>query len=128
MNVLFLCSRNRLRSPTAEEIFAGRPGIEVASAGIAPDAVERVSSEHVEWADIIFVMGRTHKTRLARLFGQDLKGKKIVCLDIPDNYGFMQPELVAILEKKVARLLDVWSRTIKRKRACFRRPAFASRR
>ena len=35
-NLLFLCSRNRLRSPTAEQVFAAWPGVETASAGLAP--------------------------------------------------------------------------------------------
>ncbi|WP_200935043.1 hypothetical protein [Brevundimonas sp. Leaf363] len=37
-NLLFLCSRNRLRSPTAEQVVAAWPGVETASAGLAPDA------------------------------------------------------------------------------------------
>jgi predicted protein tyrosine phosphatase len=106
MRVLFLCSRNRLRSPTAEEVFAGKPGVEVASAGLAPDAAEVVTGEHIEWADVIFVMERSHKAKLTKSFGDALKNKRVVCLDIPDRYAFMQPELVEILEKKVGRLLN----------------------
>jgi predicted protein tyrosine phosphatase len=105
MRALFICSRNRLRSPTAEAIFSGRPGVEVASAGVAPDAQEPVSDDHISWADVIFVMERTHKLKLSKRFGTSLRGKKILCLDIPDNYDFMQPELVAILERKVGKLL-----------------------
>ena len=36
--VLFLCSRNRLRSPTAEQVFGTWPNLEVDSAGLADDA------------------------------------------------------------------------------------------
>ncbi|KMY86442.1 cellular communication/signal transduction [Candidatus Paraburkholderia calva] len=75
--MLFLCSRNRLRSPTAEEVFAGRPGIEVASAGLAPDVAEVVTVEHIEWAEMIFVMERAHKTKLTRPFGASLKDKRV---------------------------------------------------
>ena len=60
-NLLFLCARNRLRSPTAEQVFASRPGVETASAGLAPDADEQVSAELIEWADLIFVMERAHR-------------------------------------------------------------------
>ncbi|MGU7769175.1 low molecular weight protein tyrosine phosphatase family protein [Burkholderia sp. MR1-5-21] len=102
---LFICSRNRLRSPTAETIFAQWPGIETDSAGLAPDAETRVSGEQIAWAEIIFVMERTHKARLSKQFGADLKGKRIVCLDIPDQYAYMQPELVALLERKAGRFL-----------------------
>ncbi|WP_321952303.1 low molecular weight protein tyrosine phosphatase family protein [Paraburkholderia bannensis] len=105
MRVLFICSRNRLRSPTAESVFASWPGIETASAGTAPDAQEQVSGEHISWAEVILVMERTHKARLSKQFGGALKGKKIVCLDIPDKYAFMQPELVALLELRAGRLL-----------------------
>jgi predicted protein tyrosine phosphatase len=106
MRVLFICSRNRLRSPTAEEVFSAWPGVETDSAGIAPDAEVPVSAEQIGWADIVFVMERVHKARLTQRYGASLKGKKIVCLDIPDLYAYMQPELVAILERKVQRHLD----------------------
>ena len=100
-NLLFLCARNRLRSPTAERVFAGRPGVETASAGLAPDAEEPVTPDHLAWADLIFVMERAHRAKLQRRFRAHLKGKRVICLDIPDDYAFMQPELVALLEKKV---------------------------
>jgi predicted protein tyrosine phosphatase len=98
---LFVCSRNRLRSPTAEQVFAGRPSVETDSAGLALDAETVLSSDQVDWADVIFVMEKAHRSKLAQRFKAYLNGKKIVCLDIPDNYEFMQPELVALLEKKV---------------------------
>ena len=99
--VLFVCSRNRLRSPTAEEIFSETIGWEVASAGLSPDAEEPLTGEVVQWADLIFVMEKTHRARLARRFAGDLKNKRVICLDIPDNYEYMQPELVALLEAKI---------------------------
>ncbi|QDH72972.1 low molecular weight protein tyrosine phosphatase family protein [Brevundimonas sp. M20] len=100
-NLLFLCSRNRLRSPTAEQVFARHPGVETASAGLAPDAEEECSVELVERADIIFVMEKAHRSKLQRRFGKHLKRARVIRLDIPDDYAFMQPELVALLEKKV---------------------------
>ncbi|KVW31895.1 low molecular weight protein tyrosine phosphatase family protein [Burkholderia ubonensis] len=102
---LFVCSRNRLRSPTAEEWFVGWPGIETDSAGVAPDADSVVSREQIAWADIIFVMERAHKAKLSKQFGADLRNKKIVCLDIPDKYAFMQPELIALLERRAGKFL-----------------------
>lgn len=100
-NLLFLCSRNRLRSPTAEQVFASWPGVETASAGLASDAEEGVDADHIDWADVIFVMERAHQARLSRRYRERLKSKRVVCLDIPDDYGFMQPERVALLEKRV---------------------------
>ena len=103
--VLFICSQNLLRSPTAEEIFSKRAGLEVASAGTDPDATTPVSSELLEWADLIFVMEKAHRTKLSRKFRPYLKNKRIICLDIPDEYGFMDPALVRLLEAKVGRFL-----------------------
>jgi predicted protein tyrosine phosphatase len=98
--VLFICSRNRLRSPTAAEVFAG-PDIETDSAGLAPDAECVLSAEQVEWADLIFVMERQHQVKLKQRFAALLQGKRIVCLDVPDRYQFMQPELVTLLQRKI---------------------------
>jgi predicted protein tyrosine phosphatase len=102
VNVLFVCSRNRLRSPTAEQVFAGYPGIETDSAGLAPDADVPLSSDQVHWADLIAVMEKRHRGALNRRFARVLAGTRVVCLDIPDDYQFMQPELVALLERRMA--------------------------
>lgn len=104
-NVLFVCSANRLRSPTAEHIFSSWPGIETDSAGISNDADVPLSSEQVEWADIIFVMEKTHRNKLNRRFRSSLKNKRVICLDIPDDYEFMDPVLVQILESRAGRFL-----------------------
>ncbi len=103
--VLFLCSRNRLRSPTAERVFAGRPDLDVASAGLSLDADNPCTPELVEWADIVFVMEKSHRTKLATRFRRHLKDKKVICLDIPDDYAFMAPELVHLLDTRVGRHL-----------------------
>lgn len=105
MNLLFVCSANRLRSPTAEQVFADWPGIEPDSAGLLNTADIVLSAEQVEWADIIFVMEKRHRTKLSQKFGRHLKGTRVICLDIPDIYTFMQPELVALLERKVSPFL-----------------------
>lgn len=104
-NFLFVCSQNKLRSPTAEQIFADVIGIEVSSAGTNHDAENPLTHELVEWADTIFVMERTHRNKVQRHFRRSLNGKRIVCLDIPDDYDFMQPELVALLRARMARHL-----------------------
>ena len=105
MNVLFVCSRNKLRSPTAEAVFASWPGIETDSAGLSSDAEVELSPDQVEWADIIFVMERRHEAKLAQRFGRRVGNKRVVCLDIPDKYGFMDQELITRLEKTVAPVL-----------------------
>jgi len=104
-NVLFVCSQNRLRSPTAEQIFSSRKDIEVASAGTNHDADNPLTHELVSWADIIFVMEKAHRTKLQRKFKAALKRARVICLDIPDDYEFMDPALVRILEARVSRYL-----------------------
>ena len=104
--ILFLCSRNKLRSPTAEEIFRDHPGIEVDSAGLAPDAEVALSSEQVAWADVIIVMENIHKQRLNRKFRKSLAGKRVVVLGIPDKYLYMDAELIALLKLKSRRYLS----------------------
>ena len=104
-NVLFVCSANRLRSPTAEQIFSTWPGIETDSAGISNGASRAVVVRAGRVADIIFVMEKTHRTKLNRKFRPSLKGKRVICLDIPDDYEFMDPVLVRMLETRVGRFL-----------------------
>lgn len=104
--VLFICSQNRLRSPTAEQIFSTYPGIECSSGGLNHDAENPVTAELVEWADLIFVMEKAHRNKLAAKFKRSLLNKRVVCLDIPDDYEFMDPILVRLLQAKVARFLQ----------------------
>ena len=105
--ILFVCSQNRLRSPTAEQLFAQRPDLEVASAGTNNDADNPLTSELVEWADIIFVMEKAHRNKVQRRFRSALSAKRIICLDIPDDYEFMEPALVRLLKTKLSRHLPV---------------------
>jgi predicted protein tyrosine phosphatase len=103
--VLFVCSQNRLRSPTAEQVFASHPAIEVSSAGTNHDAENPLSAELIEWADLIFVIERMHRNKLQKRFRAALNGKRIVVLDIPDDYAFMDPGLVSLLNARMARYL-----------------------
>ena len=104
-NVLFICSQNRLRSPTAEQIFSTRQDLNVSSAGLNHDAENSVTPELIEWADLIFVMEKTHRAKLAAKFRRNLRHAKIICLDIPDEYDYMDPTLVRLLNAKVSRHL-----------------------
>ena len=101
--LLFICSQNRLRSLTAERIFSGIPGIQVRSAGTQPDARIVVTKGHIGWADIVFLMEKSHLNRLRRKFPEALQGKRTVTLLIPDEYEFMQPALIDELQAKVSR-------------------------
>jgi predicted protein tyrosine phosphatase len=106
LKVLFICSRNRWRSLTAEKIFDGVNGLQARSAGTEPNARIRVTAGHLSWADLIFVMEKKHLRRLQDKFSEDIAEKKIVCLHITDDYQFMQPELVDLLQASVAPHLD----------------------
>lgn len=105
MRILFLCSQNKLRSPTAETIFAGHPAVEVDSAGLNNDAVVPLSEEQVRWADLIIVMETAHRNRLNRKFKKALAGKRVAVLGIPDDYDYMDPALVALLRTRCARYI-----------------------
>jgi predicted protein tyrosine phosphatase len=100
--ILFICSRNKLRSPTAEAVFSGHPGVETDSAGLADDADVPLSADQIEWADVILVMEPIHKTRLNRRFKERLGGKKIGVLGIPDKFDYMDEALVRLLKSKCA--------------------------
>lgn len=105
-NFLFICSRNRWRSPTAEEIWRKKSGFNVKSAGTSSKAVRTVSSADIRWASQIFVMEKKHKNRLIAEFTRILDHKPIHILDIPDEYKYMDLELVAELEDKVNAILE----------------------
>ncbi|QKD00829.1 low molecular weight protein tyrosine phosphatase family protein [Mesorhizobium loti] len=103
--ILFVCSQNRLRSPTAEQVFSKRQDIEVASAGTNHDADTPLTHELVAWADIIFVMEKAHRTKLQNKFKASLEKARVICLDIPDEYDFMDLELISLLKARVSRYL-----------------------
>jgi len=71
---------------------------QIRSAGTAPSARIKVSEKTIQWADLILVMEKRHKEILREKFGAGLREKKVRVLDIPDEYGYMDPELVEILE------------------------------
>lgn len=102
MNLLFICSRNLWRSPTAEAIYNDRQDLNVRSAGTEPSARIRVNSRMINWADIIFVMEKKHKQRLTEKFPFESNSKRIIILDIPDEYKFMDEELIQNIKVSVS--------------------------
>ena len=107
IKLLFICSRNKWRSLTAEKIFNGVNGYEVRSAGTEPNARIKVTSGHIGWADIVFVMEKKHLRRVRDRFGDILENKKIINLDIPDDYGYMDEELVELLKCRVSEYIVI---------------------
>jgi predicted protein tyrosine phosphatase len=99
--LLFICSQNRWRSLTAERLFDGHPELEARSAGTEPGARTRVAAGHLCWADVIFVMEKKHADRLRAKFKDELRGKPIVNLRIPDDYQFQDAALVELLRERL---------------------------
>jgi predicted protein tyrosine phosphatase len=105
--VLFICSQNKFRSPTAEKVFANNPNLETRSAGLNSDAVNVLTPELVLWAEVIFVMEKSQKNKLQKKFKQYINKQRIICLNIPDVYEFMDPDLVLVLNEAVPKLLRI---------------------
>lgn len=103
--ILFICSQNKLRSPTAEAVFATHPEIDVDSAGLNHDAIVPLSPEQVQWADLICVMEKCHRTKLTTKFRKYLGGKRVVVLNIPDKYSYMDPALVDLIKARCAKFI-----------------------
>jgi predicted protein tyrosine phosphatase len=106
VKILFVCSRNRLRSLTAETVFDGVAGHQVRSAGTAEGARIRVTPGHLGWAELIFVMEKRHLALLREKFREEIDAKPVVCLHIPDDYDYMDEELIDRLRGAVAPHVD----------------------
>jgi predicted protein tyrosine phosphatase len=105
--VLFICSRNKVRSLTAEKLCAGRRGYDVRSAGTQPDARIKVTEGLLGWADLIFMMEKSHLERVRRKYPEALQGKEVVVLHIPDEYEYMAPDLMDELTAKLSGYLEL---------------------
>jgi predicted protein tyrosine phosphatase len=106
IRTLFICHQNRRRSATAERIFAKDPALDVRSAGTGTDALVRVNQRMLDWADIVFVMDEVQGRDLALMFPDHPGIGRVVCLNIPDRFDFLNPELVTLLEQRVLPHLD----------------------
>ena len=101
LRILFVCDANRLRSPTAEAIFKSDARLDVKSAGIAREATVPLTPELLEWADVVFVMEKRQRNVIHSRFPEIYRRKRITCLYIPDEFEYMDPELVLLLEQRV---------------------------
>ena len=104
MKILFVCSANIDRSPTAENIYSGRSDLKVKSAGVSDYAQTPVSAELIQWADIILCMEEKHKQKIKKKFPDIAANKTIDSLDVPDLYDFMNINLVNMIREKT----DAW--------------------
>jgi len=104
MKLLFICTLNLQRSPTAEKIFKDK--YETKSAGVGEYAKKPLTKELLEWADIILVMEEWQREIIGEKFPKEYLKKKIINLDIPDIYLFENSELCRILREKLDEYLD----------------------
>ena len=105
IRVLFVCSKNQWRSPTAEKVYAGHERIHARSRGTSRKARRTISSSDIRWADVIFAMEDKHRQQLQSRFRDETALTEIHVLDIPDEYQFMDPELVQCLRDAVDEFL-----------------------
>ena len=97
LRVLFVCAMNKERSVTAERLYRNDARLEVRSAGVRSEANRRVSEADLKWADVVFVMEREHKLWITTRF-EGMKLPPIDVLDIPDEFGVMDPALQEMLK------------------------------
>ena len=106
-NILFICAQNRIRSYTAEKMFADSNLYQVRSRGVASDAKVLLSENDLNWADIVFVMEKSHRNRMIKRFREKARNKRIICLYIEDIYEPMEEMLIAELRFKLSPYLEI---------------------
>lgn len=104
-NLLFICGKCRQRSPTAEQIFANYDNVETDAAGLSFDADVKLGTDQLDWASHIIVMEKSQMTKIKKNFKKYINGKKIICLDIPDKFEYMQDELIELLQQRIKRVI-----------------------
>lgn len=93
-----------MRSPTAADVVADWDGYSADFAGLSRDADTHVTPEQVADVDLICVMEGRQRKRLTQLV-RSAQGKRIVVLDVPDRYAYRAPELIALLTRRLARVV-----------------------
>ena len=107
VHLLFICSRNKWRSRTAEELYRNFPGYAAKSAGTEPGSRQRVTEGLLGWADLIFVMEARHRDYLRNTFPEAIAGKQLICLGIPDDFTYNDPELIDLLKASLSPYIPV---------------------
>jgi predicted protein tyrosine phosphatase len=107
MNLLFVCSKNKWRSRTAETIFKDSLNHNIKSAGTDEGARIKLTEKHLLWADLIFVMETKHRQIIKQKFKLEIAKNKFIVLDIPDEYPYMDEELITMLTTAVSSYIDI---------------------
>ncbi|HEY1172578.1 MAG TPA: protein-tyrosine-phosphatase [Verrucomicrobiae bacterium] len=106
LRILFVCGKNLRRSPTAEAVYRNDPRVEVRSAGVSEKSKHRVTEKDLAWAELVLVMERKHKARILEAFGGLENLPRIESLEIPDEFEFMEEELVELIRGGVEDFLS----------------------
>jgi predicted protein tyrosine phosphatase len=110
MKILFICSKNKVRSVTAEKVYQRVSGLQVRSRGTDASARVRVGEGDIGWAEMILCFERRNFVDLKARFGEEsLEGKEIHILDIRNErneYGIMSAKLVSKIKEATDPYLD----------------------
>jgi len=99
-NILVVCGRNKKRSRTAEYIFKNDPRFQIRSVGLSPKSERKISEQDLRWADLVFVMETEQRAKIRQLYVHvDLPSIEV--LHIPDEYEFMDEELIDMLSGRM---------------------------
>jgi len=99
-NILVVCGRNKKRSRTAESIFKNDNRFSIRSAGLSPKSDRKITENDLKWADLVFVMETEHRAKIWELY-RNMELLSIEILDIPDDYEFMDNELIDLLTERI---------------------------
>ncbi len=105
--LLFVCSRNQVRSKTAEELYAQVPGYEARSAGTQPEARIKVTEGLLGWADVVVCMEKAHLHKLRQKYPEAMSEKDTVVLHLPDEFAYGDPDLSDELIARLSEYFDV---------------------
>lgn len=95
-----MCGRNRWRSPTAQRLYRNDGRIAVRSAGISEKSPHQICAADIAWADLILVMEEKYAAAIREKFRHS-KLPPMRSLDIPDEYEYMDAELVELIRAGV---------------------------
>jgi predicted protein tyrosine phosphatase len=101
-NLLFVCTMNRDRSCTAEDIFVDLKGYKTRSRGTHSEAVKVISGEDLVWSDMVFCMEDHHAKYVREKFPVFASQKNIMVLNIDDVYRRGEDELETLLKVRVS--------------------------
>ena len=109
--ILFVCNMGMLRSPTAAAM-AIKQEVNARSCGTDEDALIRISSRLIQWADIVVFMHKDSYIKTIYMIDDidpdtlSIIKYKAVAWNIPDEYEYMHSDLIWHIEPKLKELLN----------------------